>query len=60
MSIPEFAADDYHKGIEQGHTVATVKAMDASDDTARAITDRYNAFDFSRRDAAHATRAAIT
>lgn len=60
LGIPEEEAGYYHKEFEQGRTVVTVKAMGASYDTARTILDRYNAYDYSRRDSAHATRSTHT
>lgn len=56
LGIPEEEAGYYHKEFEQGRTVVTVKAMGASYDTARTIMDRYNAYDYSRRDTVHAAR----
>ncbi len=56
LGIPEEEAGYYHKEFEQGRTVVTVRAMGASYDTARTIMDRYNAYDYSRRDSVHAAR----
>lgn len=50
LGIPEEEAEYYHKEFEQGRTVVTVKASGAQYEQARAILDRYNAYDYGRRE----------
>jgi uncharacterized protein (TIGR02271 family) len=55
MGIPEDEAKYYDREFEQGRTVVTVKARGAQYQTAHRILDRYNAYDYQRRDSDYAT-----
>jgi uncharacterized protein (TIGR02271 family) len=50
MGIPEDEANYYDREFEQGRTVVTVKAPGSQYDTAHRIFDRFNAYDYHRRD----------
>ena len=55
MGISEDEAEYYDREFEQGRTVVTVKASGAQYQTAHRILDRYNAYDYQRRDSEYAS-----
>lgn len=48
--IPEEEAEFYHRELEQGRTIVTVKASGVEAERARRILDQANAYDFERRE----------
>lgn len=56
LGIPEDEAEYYHEEFEQGRTIVTVRTNTAASAVdAKRILDRYNAYDFSRRQSEFAT-----
>lgn len=60
LGIPEEEAEYYHKELEQGRTVVTVKATGARHSEACRILDRYNAYDYGRRQSDYARNPQAT
>ncbi len=60
LGIPEEEAEYYHKELEQGRTVVTVKASGQRYSDACRILDRYNAYDYGRRESDYARNPQAT
>lgn len=55
LGVPEEEAEFYQSEFEQGRTVVTVKATGERYRNALQILDRYNAYDYDRRDSEYAS-----
>ena len=55
LGIPEDEAEYYQSEFEQGRTIITVKATGERYRLAQQIMDRYNAYDYDRRDSDYAS-----
>ncbi len=60
LGIPEEEAEYYHHELEQGRTVVTVKATGARYQEAHRILDRYNVYDYGRRESEFARNPQAT
>lgn len=57
LGIPEEEAEYYQSEFERGRTVVTVQATGDRSHKAHEIMDRYNAYDYGRRESEYATNA---
>lgn len=60
LGIPEEEAEYYHKELEQGRTVVTVKATGPRFYEAQRILDRFNTYDYGRRESDYARNPQAT